>query len=89
MNTVVNICKEMVKWKGHRLSGVDNQCIPESFLVTSRGTDNFSSFQAGCEAIDVDSSSFIIILTLNLRILLWRITKIRNGFEVYAQAWIE
>jgi hypothetical protein len=60
---MVNICKEMVEWKGHRLSGMDNQCIPESFLVTPRGSDNFSPLQAGYEAIGMDYSSFVFYHT--------------------------
>lgn len=53
------MCKEMAEWRTDRLCGVDNQCIPEHFLVTPPGSDNFSSLQAGCEAIGMDCSSFV------------------------------
>lgn len=56
VNAVVNICKEMAEWKGRKLCGVDNQNISEYFLVTPQGTDDFSSIQAGCEAIGMDCS---------------------------------
>ncbi|KAF2240342.1 hypothetical protein BU26DRAFT_526084 [Trematosphaeria pertusa] len=56
VNTVVDVCKEMAEWKGHRVGGVDNQNTPEYFLVTPRGSDNFNSVQAGCEAIGMDCS---------------------------------
>ncbi|KAF2189929.1 hypothetical protein K469DRAFT_701210 [Zopfia rhizophila CBS 207.26] len=58
VNAVVNICKEMAEWKGHRFGGVDNQNIPE-FYLQPPGTDNFSSLQATCEAIGMDCSSFV------------------------------
>jgi hypothetical protein len=55
---VVNICKEMAQWEGHRLGGVDNQIVPEYYLQSS-GTKDFSSLQATCEAIGMDCSSFV------------------------------
>lgn len=59
VDVVVKICKEMSGWKGHRLGGVDGQHIREAFLITPRGSDDFSSLQAGCEALGMDCSSFI------------------------------
>jgi hypothetical protein len=56
VNSAVNICKEMAEWKGHRVGGVDNRNIPEHFLITPRGSDNFDSVHAGCEAIGMDCS---------------------------------
>ena len=44
----MDVCKEMAEWKGHKLGGVDGQSIPEYYLVTPLGSDNFSSIQAGC-----------------------------------------
>lgn len=59
VDAVVNVCKEMSEWKGHRFRGVDNQHIPEYYLVVPRGSDDFSTLQTGCEAIDMDCSSFV------------------------------
>ncbi|KAF2806043.1 uncharacterized protein BDZ99DRAFT_102759 [Mytilinidion resinicola] len=59
VSAVVNICKEMAGWKGHRLCGADNENIPEYFLVTPRGSDDFSPLQAGCKAIGMDCSIFV------------------------------
>lgn len=60
VDAVVNICKEMSEWKGDRLCGVDSQHIPECFLVTGddNDDDDYSTLQAGCEAIGMDCSSF-------------------------------
>ncbi|KAF2788611.1 hypothetical protein K505DRAFT_105899 [Melanomma pulvis-pyrius CBS 109.77] len=36
---------------------IGNQNIPEYFLLPSRGSDNFSSFEAGCRAMGIDCST--------------------------------
>ncbi|KAH8760747.1 hypothetical protein BGZ57DRAFT_582925 [Hyaloscypha finlandica] len=61
VNAVVNVCKEMAEWKGHRLGGVDGQNIPEYYLVTPPGGNDFSSvnLEAGCKAMGMDCSSFV------------------------------
>lgn len=61
VNTAVNVCKEMAEWKGYRFGGVDGQNIPEYYLATPSGSDDFSSvnLEAGCKAMGMDCSSFV------------------------------
>ncbi|KAG4429002.1 hypothetical protein IFR05_015512 [Cadophora sp. M221] len=61
VNAVVNVCKQMAEWRGHSLGGVDGQNIPEYYLVTPGGSNNFSSvnLEAGCKAMGMDCSSVV------------------------------
>ena len=57
MDTVVDACLEMIQWESPTFSGVDGQYIPEFFLAGAEG--DFGLLLAGCEAIDMDCSSFV------------------------------
>jgi Choline/ethanolamine kinase len=54
VDAVLKICQEMATWKGDRIGGVDQRNIPEYYLVTPVGSDNFSSLQTGCKAMGMD-----------------------------------
>ncbi|KAL9084082.1 MAG: hypothetical protein Q9165_008219 [Trypethelium subeluteriae] len=59
VNAVVEICKEMAEWKGVALGGVDGQRIPEYYLVTPSGSDDFGSIEVGCKALGMDVSQVV------------------------------
>lgn len=59
VKAVVDACEEMAKWKGNRIGGVDDQNIPEHYLTTPRGSDNFGSLEVGCKAIGMDCSAVV------------------------------
>lgn len=66
VNRLVEICKEMAEWKRERLGVVDGQNIPEYYLVTPIGSDNFGSIGVSCEAIGMDVSKSAVFSHFDL-----------------------
>ncbi|KAJ8131820.1 hypothetical protein O1611_g1800 [Lasiodiplodia mahajangana] len=54
VSAIADACQEMAEWRGGQVGGVGKQLVPECFLVTPPGGDDFSSVPAGCKAIGMD-----------------------------------
>ena len=64
VKAVVNACREIAEWKGHRFGGVDGQNITEYYLIERphpRRAEYFcpANLKASCELLGMDCSNLV------------------------------